>query len=48
MEIQCRHCHALFMACDPDNAPLHGDSQLTLMQRVDELLGTEEAESPLI
>ena len=48
VEIQCRHCHALFVACDPDNAPLYGDSQLTLMQRVDELLGSEEAESPFI
>lgn len=45
MEIQCRHCHAVFEACDPDSA---GDSHFALMQRVDELLGSEQTESPSI
>jgi len=44
MEIQCRHCHAVFVACDPDNAPLLGDSHFALMQRVDKLLGSEKTE----
>jgi len=48
LEIQCRHCHAVFTACDPDSAPLHSDSNLTLMQRVDELLGPESTEQPTI
>lgn len=48
MEIQCRHCHAVFVACDPDNAPLFGDSNFALMQRVDELLASEKTEHPSI
>jgi len=48
MEIQCRHCHAVFEACDPDSAPSYGDSHFALMQRVDELLGSEQTESPSI
>jgi hypothetical protein len=40
--IQCRHCRAVFMACDPAVTPDCSADQDHLLQRVDELLALSE------
>ncbi len=45
MTIQCRHCRGTFVAQDPESEPAGIDPQMVLMQRVDELLAPEDAES---
>jgi hypothetical protein len=36
--IQCRHCRAIFTACDPELSPSCSQESNALLQRVDELL----------
>ena len=40
--IQCRHCRAVFKACDPENAVPCDDRHDHLLQRVEELLALTE------
>ena len=42
-QIQCRHCHAVFMAFDPESTPASGDPQATWLERVNELLESVES-----
>jgi hypothetical protein len=37
-DIQCRHCHAIFTACDPETNPCCRDPQGMWLQRVNALL----------
>ena len=37
--IQCRHCRAIFMACDPENGTPDDYPQSQMLQRVEELIG---------
>ena len=48
MNVQCRHCRSIFVACDPETDPSGADSRLAFLQRVDELLATEKARQPTI
>lgn len=41
--IQCRHCRAVFIACDPENSEPCDDRHSGLLQRVDELLALQES-----
>lgn len=37
--IQCRHCRAIFMACDPESGVPCDDRHTQILQKVDELIG---------